>query len=652
MSKKKKNSSNLLVKILGFIIGAIAVSFFLSFILASELEYQEIMNIEALSSKTFSSALPVCVAASLLAAILIFSGSSKEKEMKGKDELEDQHFMDKSKYDKELKHCFFDELYSINVEGWPVHTQLIGKRMKIWFGPKYHMLVIGATGSGKTETFVNPSIQILSESKTHPSFFITDTKGELYAQHSKKLEKDGYDIKVIDLTDPYRSTQWNPLEKTYDNYQRALHIKEEVLVHSNDDVSKYNYIKVGDISNEKWYEFDRKAFASLEQTLSEVEVERTKLLDGCFDDIKTLCLDLCPTDKGEKDPTWSDGARSYIQAILLAMLEDSANPELGMTREKFNFYNMYKLAMNKENNFETMENYFKGRSELSQTKQLTSHMIGTKAQQTRDSFLSTIATKIAMFSDNGLCFLTSKNEVDFYDFDERPTALFIKIPDENKIRYTLATVCIGQAYKEFVRKARANEFSEYGKAELKRPLYYIMDEFANLPPISDISAMVTVARSRRIYLMLAIQAYSQLEGVYGKDIAGTIRSNCNGEIYIGTGDLDTREQFSKKLGNYTIKVDSQGSQKGADGKDQKSFNTQFQQRPLVYASDLAHMEFGHIYEAIYPMLPMDNFIDSKFTAPHIYTLGKREEPFIPGRRLDEDAIYYDVHERNKKILGV
>ena len=653
-NKKKSTATDIFVKIILFTLGFSLVAFVLSMVVSSYVEYGTAFTLEALSSKTFTAMLPTGAAVSLLAAILIFAnskGSGSKGDMKGKDELENQHFLDKSQYDKELSHFFFDELHKSDAKGWPIHTQMVGNRMKVYFGPEYHMLVIGATGSGKTETFVNPAIWILSEMKSKPSFFITDTKGELYANHSKKLEKDGYDIKVVDLTDPYRSTQWNPLEAIYNNYQRALHIKEEVLVHSNDDVSRYNYIKVGEINNEKWYEFDGKAFATLELTLAEVEVEKTKLLDGCFDDVRTICLDLCPTDKNEKDPTWTDGARSYIQAILLAMLEDSANPDLGMTKEKFNFYNMYKLAMNKENDFDTMEKYFAGRSELSQTKQLTSHMIGSKAKQTRDSFLSTIATKISMFSDNGICFLTSKNEIDFYDFDERPTAFFIKIPDENKSRYALASVCIGQAYKEFVRKARANEYSSFGKAQLKRPLYYIMDEFANLPPVSDISQMVTVARSRRIYLMMAIQAYSQLEGVYGKEISETIRSNCNGEIYIGTGDLDTREQFSKKLGNYTIKVDSKSSSKGGDGKNQNSTSTQYQSRPLVYASDLAHMEFGHVYEAIYPMLPMSNFIDSQFTAKNIYHFEKREEPFIPGRRFNEDMIYYDVHERNKKVLG-
>ena len=214
MADKKKDPSSILIKIFGFGMAALLVSFFLAAVVASEVEYSTVFALEAFSSSIFMTVLPVSLAVCILVAILLFTGSksSDSKEMKGKDDLENQHFLEKSKYDKELPNYYFDELYKVNIEGWPIHTQLIGKRMKVYFGPKYHMLIIGATGSGKTETFVHPAIQILSESKTKPSFFITDTKGEIYATHSKKLEADGYDIKVVDLTDPYRSTQWNPLE--------------------------------------------------------------------------------------------------------------------------------------------------------------------------------------------------------------------------------------------------------------------------------------------------------------------------------------------------------------------------------------------------------------------------------------------------------
>lgn len=653
---KKRKLENLFFKVIGSLIASILVSLFLGAIIASYIEFGSLKasNLgNAFNTTTFMTSFPICILVCLLVVLLFFttSPSNNKKEMKGKDDLENQRFMNKDELNKKLKVYYFDELYKVNLDGWPVYSRMVGNRLKIHFGPNYHMLVIGSTGSGKTVTYVEPSIQILSELKSKPSFFITDTKGELFAHHSKKLQENGYNIIILDLINPYRSTCWNPLESVYKNYQKSKHMKEDILVHEDDDVNRYNFIKVGDINKERWFEFQGKAFATLEEALNEANVESSKLEDQCFADLNDIASALCPIED-KKDPGWEQGGKNYILAILLAMLEDSANPDLDMTLEKFNFYNMYKLAMNKENDFETMEMYFSGRGELSKTKELTTHILGSKAKNTRDSYMSILSNKLSMFSDNGINYMTSKNEIDFYEFDERPTAIFAKIPDENRSRYSLASICIAQAYKEFARKARNNETTT-GEASLKRPLYYIMDEFANLPPISDISNITTVSRSRRIYLLFAIQAYSQLENVYGKEIAATIRANCNGEIYIGTPDLQTREEFSKKLGNYTIQVDSKSSSKDGQKKDNIQISTQYQSRPLIYASDLAHIEHGHFYAYIYPLYPIDSFMESYYTkAREVFTYGKIDEPFIPGRILKEEKVYYDPKIRNNKVLGI
>ncbi len=586
----------------------------------------------------------------------VVGGDKSKPKMKGKDELENQHFMTDAELEKAFKGIDFNELKNISSRGIPFYAKFHKGHLKVRLTPDCHCLIIGATGTGKTVSFVEPAVQIISEYKNKPSMFITDPKGEIYSHHSQKLKDSGYDVKLLDLVDPYNSLLWNPLEFIYKNWQKQLHLEQTILKHINDPLSKYpNLIKVGNVSSQEWFEFSGKAFGDLRDTLVEVEVEKAKIRDDCFEDLSDICGAICPTTN-EKESSWEDGARDYFKAILIAMLEDSENEKLGMTIEKYNFYNAYKIAMNKENDFEYIKQYFNGRSPVSKTRQLTVHITQSQAKTTRDGYMSTLANKLSMFADNGICLLTSKNELQFDQFDDRPTAFFIKIPDERATRYSLASVCISQSYKEFVRKARVNEKTNSDQmAHLKRPMFYILDEFANMPKVGQLDKMITVARSRWIYLNMAIQSYAQLDNVYGKETASIVRGQCKATMFYGTPDLETREQFSKELGNYTIEVSSLNSgSKGKDGKESNgpSTSTSYQARPLVYASDLDKIPLGENITKIFQYYPVRSVITPAFKLQGtVYKYGQMETPFVPGRRLNEQAVFYDIRKRNAIVLG-
>lgn len=588
--------------------------------------------------------------------LLYFTGAKKKDSgFKGEEDLENVKWLEGASLDKAYKMKYFSELKNFSHEGIPFRMVHKKGDIRINFTPNYHALIVGTTGVGKGTCFVEPTLQILSELKNRPSMFVTDPKGELYGRHSQKLKDCGYNVVVLDMRNPYNSLRWNPLESIYVNYQRALHLEEEILKHLNDDVNKYDFIKVGEIDNREWYEFDGKAFSTLRDAFGEVEVNKTKMRDECFDDINDICSALCPiTD--QKNASWEQGARDYMMAVLIAMLEDSENPALGMTKERYNFYNMYKIAMNKDNDMEYVKDYFSGRSPLSKTAQLCSHIVYSNAKQTRDSYMSTLNQKLSLFSDNGICYLTSENQIDFYNFDEKPTAFFIQIPDEKETRYGLASVCISQSYKEFVRKARDNEVISKDKAKahnacLKRPLFYIMDEFANMPPVAKLDKIITVARSRKIFLNMIIQSYAQLENVYGKNTANIVMDNCNTKLFLGTPSQETREAFSKELGNYQIKVSSKSESKGADGKTSPGSSTSLQTRPLMFASDLDKLKEGTIIVKIFGNNPIKSQSTPYWQATDVYKIGKMETPYIPGRRFNEEEVYYDIKMRNRKVLN-
>lgn len=70
-----------------------------------------------------------------------------------------------------------------------------------------NVLVVGAAGSGKTRGLVIPNILQASG-----SYVISDPKGQLYREYGPYLKQRGYDIKLLDLIEPSRSTCYNFLE--------------------------------------------------------------------------------------------------------------------------------------------------------------------------------------------------------------------------------------------------------------------------------------------------------------------------------------------------------------------------------------------------------------------------------------------------------
>ena len=640
--KKSKFGTNFLIFGMIFVIGWIASAFFFQY-----------------AKGTFNLFDPYAIAlggAITLTSILFVTLSKKPSSgsLKGKDKMDNQKFLSEKELDKNFKHYMFSELKNVSISGVPFRAFYKNGNIKIHFAESCHALIVGATGTGKTVSWMEPTIQILSELKSKPSMFITDPKGELYAHHSKKLKEDGYTVLQLDLTNPYSSAQWNPLEYIFTEYQRQLHLEENILKHMHDPIKNYpEFKKVGDINSEEWYEFNKIAFNTLREALLEVEVEKQKIRDECFDSINDICMAIVPDSADAKDKSWTDGARDYFMAILIAMLEDSENPALGMTVDKYNFYNAYKIAMNKEDDYEVVKQYFNGRSPLSRTRQLSSNIVQTKAQVTRDGYMSQLATNLSLFADGGICYLTAKNEIHFADIDEGPTAFFIKIPDERLTRYKLASVCIAQSYKEFVGKARANERTNSDHmAHLKRPLFYLMDEFANLPKVESLEHAITVARSRWIYYNMAIQSYNQLDHVYGEQVAKIVRAQCKLTMFYGTPDLNTREEFSKELGKQTIEVSSRGTNAG-EGKDKSksnSTNTQLQEVPLIQPSDLSKIPLGDVIVNVFQQYPVKSKITPYFKCTDVYEIGSIPEEYKPGRRLNEQQVFYDIKRRNDIVL--
>ncbi len=94
-----------------------------------------------------------------------------------------------------------------------------------------HTLVIGSTGSGKTQSITLPQLRLAI--KAQESFIVHDVKGEIYNILSGELKNQNYNTVVINLDDPTIGNNFNPLSLPYELYKngkkdKAIELLENV----------------------------------------------------------------------------------------------------------------------------------------------------------------------------------------------------------------------------------------------------------------------------------------------------------------------------------------------------------------------------------------------------------------------------------------
>ena len=563
--------------------------------------------------------------------------------------LENSRFLTDAERDKYFPPFTYETLSQSKNDGVPARA-VLNKKGKLEGNWKsgVHALVIGATGSGKTTTFINPMIQCIAAANLGSSMIMTDPKGELFDLHSGFLKKQGYEVLVLDLRDTYSSSRWNPLEPIWDAYQESVHAGEGMVMHL-DSMDNYPDLRRidGDAKpGEPWVEWNGVAYADLTHAKDDAELVKNKIFDEMYEDLQDLVGGLVPITN-EKDQMWERGARSIVTAVILAMLEDSQDPELGMTKEKFNLFNVNKALSNSDNNYQTLKDYFEGRGALSQAYQL-SRQVCSAPENTLNSYMSVTLDKFTIFNDRGLCGLTSATDIDPKKFAFGKTALFLKIPDEKDTRHALASLFILSTYKALIKIA-----TPLPGQTLPRNVYFIMDEFGNMPKIDKFGQMITVGRSRKIWFNMVVQSFVQLTNVYGKEVADIVIGNCGVKMFIGSNDTDTCKMFSEMCGNMTVKTTSTSSSLGSKSGD-ISVSTQTQVRPLIYPSELQRLNnqesTGNSIIVSFNSFPLKTKYTPSYKCP-FYKFGPMDLTEIRSNIFRADQVFYDLKVRNKKVLG-
>ncbi len=405
-----------------------------------------------------------------------------------------------------------------------------------------HMLLIGASGIGKTANFLYPNIEYAFASGM--SFITTDTKGDLYRYTGTIGEKYyGYHIKVIDLRNPLQSSGYNMIylvNKYMDQYKKT---------------GKLGYLAKA----EKYAKITSKTI--IEMGVDPGAFGQNSYFYDSAEGIVTAAL-LLISEFGKK------GERHIVSAFKLIQDLLSPSGEEGM--------NQFQVLINllpKDN----------------RARFYAASALKTSAD-TMSSVMSTAMSRLLSFIDAELeqimCF---KNSIDVEKFCKEKTAVYLVLPEEDTTKYFIAGLFIQQMYREMLMVADANG----GKLD-NRVMFYC-DELGTMPKIDGLESMFSAARSRKISIVAIIQSLSQFKQKYGEEGAEIIEDNCQLTLFGGFApNSTTAEVLAKNLGNMTIESNSVTYSGGNSPLQMASSSTvSMMERPLMTVDELKNMPKGH-----------------------------------------------------------
>lgn len=439
---------------------------------------------------------------------------------------------------------------------------LYSKKGKMWVdNGEDHYLVMGATGSGKTEIVAKPMIKLLA--KHNESMILTDPKGELYESSAALLKEKGYNIITLNFRDPQKGNAWNPMTLPYKLY------KEE-----NQD-------------------------------------KAIELLDD-------LALNILYEEKSSGDPFWEKTAADYFTGLALGLFEDGTEDQININSVNL----MSSLGEERfggpNNNY--IKEYFNAKDPAKAAYINASGTVFT-ADETKQGIIATFKQKMKLFSERAnLSEMLSYSDFDMRDIGRKKTAVFLIVQDEKKTLHPLATIFIKQCYETLIDVAQENG----GKLPFRTN--FILDEFANMPPLKDVTTMVTAARSRLIRFTFIIQNFAQLTQVYGKENGDTIRGNCN-LLYLISSEIAALEEISKMCGEVKSK------------EKEKTAST-----PLVTVSDLQRLNQFEIIVLRRRMFPYKTRFQTNFEVDW----GRTYPNETPPERQRRELQLFDIRDFVKK----
>ena len=317
------------------------------------------------------------------------------------------------------------------------------------------------------------------------SMIITDTKGSLKGELAPLLLRHDYRVIQLDFMDALSSDGYNPLDYIRYDQQRKKYLEQDICTLC------AALVPLGDQRDRFWEESARTLLSALVGYVLEMLPQEEHTLE--------YVLKLFTTEDGGMAP----------QRVYRQLLQDLAreNPDSFAARQ----FGLYSVVQTSE-----------------------------KTDASVQAFVSRALAPLAY--DGPLQMYRSDRRVDFRALGREKTAVFLTVSDTDRSMDGLVNLFYTQALQTLCASADR----DYPDHRLPVPVRFILDDFATNVRIPDFDKIISVIRSREIYVSIILQSISQLSSLYSYGESMTIINNCDNCLYLGGQDVDTARYIATK----------------------------------------------------------------------------------------------------------
>lgn len=477
-----------------------------------------------------------------------------------------------------------------------------------------NIVVIGRPGTGKTRYVLKPNIL----GSMNETLIFTDPKGELLRDCGVALQQAGFEIKVLDLVEKWKSDGYNPFK-----YIRVLPKEAHLL-----DINDINPI-TDEVIKERFAEDD--VMSCIHKLMMNTKSEQIESNTG--------------------DPFWEKAEMVFLQALF--------------------YYVIFNYDM-KDRNFKTVLELMRlgepdknGNSALKMLfdvweqkdpnnigiKQWKHFLVSAKSPKMMSTIIMTAAARLAPFNISEIEKLVNEDTIEF-DRIGKPG-------QEGKVAYFIITSPGDATFNFIANMAYTQIFNmiDYNAKQnggyLATPCNIYMDEWAQLGEIPRFVEMLAYVRSLNVGITIFLQSLSQLKKVY-KDSWETALDCCDYILFLGSRSKETLEYISTVLGKQTLYKKSSGRTYSKQGST--SQNWDIVGRELGTIDEIARMEKGKALLLIAGMQPFySELYDlnshpryAELYEPWIEKKGEHNQTYRKSKEWQENHEKYFDHSLNKR----